>query len=48
MDHTKIDSADLESSRRELSVRRLEFVVALSVRSGINFSCASTGGTIQL
>ena len=37
MDHTKIYQADLDFPRRELSVRGLGFVVALSVRSGINF-----------
>ena len=31
IDHTKIDKADLDSSRRELSVGGLGFVVALSV-----------------
>ena len=30
MDHSKIDSADLDSPRRELFVRSLGFVVALS------------------
>ena len=32
MDFTKIDKADLDSPRRELSARGLGFVVALSVR----------------
>ena len=40
MDHTKIVQADLDSPRRELSNGGLGFVVALSVRSGIDFSCA--------
>ena len=37
MDHTNIVTADLDSPRRELSVRGLGFVVALSVRWQINF-----------
>ena len=40
MDRTKIAKADLDSLRRELSNGGLEIVVALSVRSGIDFSCA--------
>ena len=47
-DHPKIYIADLDSPRRELSVRSLEFVVALLVRSEINFSCACAGEAIQL
>ena len=39
-DHTKIVPADLDSPRRELFVRGLGFVVALSVRWQIDFSCA--------
>ena len=34
MEHTKIDTADLDVPRRELSIRGLEFVVALSVIFG--------------
>ena len=44
----KIDNADLEFPCRELSVRGLGFVIALSVRWQIDFSCASTRGPIQL
>ena len=46
MDDTKIYTVDLDSPRRELYVRGLGFVVALSVFLGINFSCASSGGPI--
>ena len=45
---TKIDEEDLDSSCREFSNGGLGFVVARLVRSGIDFSCASTGGPIQL
>ena len=31
MDHTKLDPADLDSPRQELSVRDLEFILALLV-----------------
>ena len=48
MHRAKIYTAELDSPRQEFSVRRLGFVVALSVYSGINFSYASTGGAIQL
>ena len=48
MGHAKIVTADLDSIRRELSVRGLRFVVALLVCWKIDFSGASTGGTIQL
>ena len=37
MDQKKIDPADLDSPRRELSNGGLGFVVAFLVRSGINF-----------
>ena len=37
---TKIDQADLDSPRRELSNGVLGIVVALTVFSGINFLCA--------
>ena len=47
MDHTNIDQPDLDSPRQELSVRGLGFVVALSFRWQMNFSCATTGGPIQ-
>ena len=40
MVHTNIVSADLDSPRRELSVRGHGFVVALPVFWGINFVCA--------
>ena len=40
MDQKKIDTADLDSPRRELSNGGLGFVVALSVRLEIDFSCA--------
>ena len=48
MDHTKIYTADLDFPCRELSKPGLGFVVALQFFSGINLSCASTGGAIQL
>ena len=47
MDHTKTVTADLDSPRRELSVRGLGFVVAFLVCWQI-IVCASTGGAIQL
>ena len=47
-DHTKIYQADPDSSRRELSVHGLGFVVALLVHSEIDFSCACNWQTIQL
>ena len=48
MNHTKIYQTDLDSSRREPSVHGLGSVIALSIHPGIIFSCAFTGGTIQL
>ena len=48
MDHIRTNTVDLDFHHRELSVRGLVFVVALSVRSQIDFSCASTGGAIHL
>ena len=48
MGHTKIDHADLDSPRQELSIRGLGIVIALLVRQGIALSRASTGGPIQL
>ena len=48
MDHTKMNSKDLDFPRRELSIRGLGFVVALPVRLGIVFLCESTKGAIQL
>ena len=48
MDQTKIVPADLDSPHRELSNGGLGIVVALLVRRGIDFSCASTGDPIQL
>ena len=37
MDQTKLNKADLDSPRRELSLRGLGFVVAFSVFGEINF-----------
>ena len=48
MTFTKLDQADLVSPLRELSNGGLRIVVALPVRSGNIFSCACTGGPIQL
>ena len=48
MDHTKICTVDLTFPPRELSMRGLVFVVALSDLSGIDRLCVSTGGPIQL
>ena len=48
MDKTKIDPADLNPPRCELSNGGLGFVVALSVRWQIDFLCAYTGSPIQL
>ena len=48
MDHTKIGTADLDSSCRELSNGGLGIVIALLVRRGINFVCAYIGRAIQL
>ena len=48
MSFTKMDKADLNSARRELSNDGLESVVALLVRRQIDVLCASTGGPIQL
>ena len=45
---TKIYTADLDSIRRELSNGGLGIVVALTVFSGIDFSCVDRGGPIQL
>ena len=39
MDHTKIVLAGLDSSRQELSVRGLGFVIALLVCLGITIIC---------
>ena len=47
MDHAKIVPADLDSPYGELSVRGLGFVI-LALFWGFYFSCASTGGAIQL
>ena len=47
-DHRKIDPADLNSPRRELSNGGLGIVVALLVRWQIVFLSAYTGGPIQL
>ena len=48
MDRTKIYPEDLNSPRQELSSGGLEIVVTLLVRRVIDFSCISTGGSIQL
>ena len=48
MDHTKLDQADLDYPRQELSSGGLKFVVVLTFFSGINFLCVYTGGPIQL
>ena len=48
MDHTEIDTADLDSPRRELSNGGLKSVVALLVRWQINFLSARIGRSIQL
>ena len=48
MDHTKLEQADLDSPRRELSNGGLEIAVARMFFLGIDFSCAFTGGPIQL
>ena len=48
MTFTKIDPADLDSPRRELSNGGLKSVVALLVRSQINFLSARIGRSIQL
>ena len=49
MNFTKIDQADLDSPRRELSNGGLlESVVALTVFSGIDFLSARIGRPIQL
>ena len=48
MNFAKIVKADLDSPGRELSNGGPGIVVALLVRSGIDFLCVSTGGPIQL
>ena len=48
MTFTKLDQADLNSPRRDLSNGGLGIVVTLMVCLKINFACASTGGSIQL
>ena len=48
MSFTKIDPADLDSPRRELSNGGLKSVVALLVRWQINFLSARIGRSIQL
>ena len=48
MAHSKINEADLNFPRRELSDGGLGIVVALLVRQGIDFLCACTRGPIQL
>lgn len=48
MDYTKMNPKYTDSPRRELSVLGLGFVVAVLAHSGIDFSCAYTGGPIQL
>ena len=44
----KLDQADLNSPRQDLSNDGLGIVVALLVRWQINFVCVSTWGPIQL
>ena len=48
MGHLEIVTAYSDSPRRELSVRDLGFVVALTVCCQINVSCAYTGREMQL
>ena len=48
MDDTKLDPEDLDSLRRELSNGGLGIVVALMDHRGIDFSCVSSVGPIQL
>ena len=48
MGDTKPYPEDQDSPRRELSNGGLEFNAALLVCPGINDSCVSTGGPIQL
>ena len=43
MDHTKIVPADLDSHQRELSLRGLGFVVALSFFLELIFMCVYRG-----
>ena len=43
-----MDQTELDSPRREFSNGGLESVITLLVRWQINYSCASTGKTIQL
>ena len=47
-DHRKIYPVDLDSSRRELFIRGLGFVVALLVRWQIDILSARIGRPIQL
>ena len=48
MTFTKLDQADLESPCQELSSGGFDIVVVLLVCPGIDFSCVSTWGPIQL
>ena len=48
MTFTELDQADLDSPCRELFNGGLGIVAALLVRWQIDFSCVSTGGSIQL
>ena len=48
MNFTKIDQADLDSPRQELSNGGLKSVVALLICWGINFQSARIGRPIQL
>ena len=50
MDHTEIDTADLDSPRRELSRGGLRIVVCSPylLFFGINYLCLGTGDLIQL
>ena len=48
MDKIKLNPKDLDSPCQELSSGGLGIVVALLVRSGIDFSCVFIGGSTQL
>ena len=48
MNHTQIDTADLDPARQEFFVRSLGFAVTFLICSGTKFLCAPTGGAIQL
>ena len=48
MNHTKIDSADLDSPRRQFFVRGLRFVVALLVFGNQFFMCVYWGSNLAV